>query len=98
MQGGLSEATKKICEWKMASASSHSSCEDNVTGGGGYLRRLLSWLHFMELATHSCPASASYVTSEVGGKELLCCLANMVATGRANSSYETSLTEVCWCR
>eukprot|EP01084_Bolivina_argentea_P316613 548860_1 len=92
VEGGLSEATKKICDWKVDSASSRS-CEEKMTGGGGYLRRLLSWLHFLELATHSCPASAAYVTSEVGGKELLRCLADMVATGRANCSYETSLAE-----
>ncbi len=94
VEGGLSEATKKICDWKVESESSRSY-EEKMTGGGGYLHRLLSWLHFMELATHSCPASAAYVTSEAGGKELLRCLADMVATGRANSSYETSLAEVC---
>ncbi len=96
VEGGLSEAKRKLCHWKVDSES--SSCEEKklLLPGGGHLRRLLSWLHFMELSTHSCPASAAYVTTEAGGKELLRCLTDMIAAAGCAKSYEAdSLAEVC---
>ncbi len=85
---------RKLCDWK-AEEDPESSCkEKKMVPGEGNIHRLLSWLNLMELATHSCPASAAYVTAEAGGKEFLRCLSDMVAAAGRAKSYEAGLTEV----